>query len=229
MGMSDQDPQKCHDFVSNGGGLKVIMPLVLEEHENTHIVVYNLDKKTDLNFQILTTGALVLQKNDEEVKQLRGKIAKNGNNSIPLQSPSKQSDYPSGTEGECVAQVNICLTKFEIFNNEEVASDSLSVDLYIRRKLINVFTAKWKSQNGLLTNIGSSAIVTSLVAVATFFIGSNLASLIPYFATLFVAFALLFSIVHSWYTRNELLKTRLDYNRAWQELIKHAEINRSVS
>jgi hypothetical protein len=225
MGMPEPDPQEHHDFLSNGGYLKVNLPLVLDEHENTHITVYNLDKTADLNLKILTTGALVLQKNDPEI---RDKIAKNGNDSFSIHSPAKY-EYPSGTEGECVAQVNICFTKLEIISEEEVASDSLSVDLYIRRKLLNVFTAIWKSANGLLANIGSSAIFTSIVAIATFFMGSNLATLVPDFATLFIAFALLFSVVHSWNTRNKFLKARLDSNSAYQGLVTHAQLNREAS
>ncbi|MGD0450409.1 MAG: hypothetical protein ABSA79_05045 [Candidatus Bathyarchaeia archaeon] len=221
--MSEPDPRKHYDFVSYGRSLKVNMPLVIDEHENTHITVYNLDDKADLSLKIQTTGALVLQYNNAETNHIDdGKIAKKGNNSYPIQSPVN-CEYPSGTEGECVAQVNICFTKIEKLLGEEVPSDSLSVDLYIRRKLLNVFTAMWKSANGFLTNIGSSAIITALVAVATFFIGSSLASLIPEFATLFIAFALFFSLGRSWYTRDKFLKKRLECNNEYQDLTSRLE------
>ena len=221
--MVELDPREHYIFTSYGGALKLNIPLVIDEHENTGITVTavrsNSDKEPLTTVQISTSGALVLKDNgaEKEANQIKKKIAVGGNDSFHIQTPITY-EYPSGTEGECVAQANILLRKLDMIESEEVPSDSLSVDLYIRRKLLNVFKAMWKTANGLIVNLGSSAVITSLVVILTFFLGKDLAGLIPEFLSVFVVSVLAVSFLYSWYTRDKLIRKRLECNSMYLKL-----------
>ncbi len=207
--------------MSNDGSFALELPLVIDEYDATGITIFtnpsNSNDKTPMLVQISALGPLILKEagNDKEHMQIKRRI--NGSDSLHIQSP-KEYDYPSGKEGDCLAQANILVRNLKVENNEEMSCDSLSIDLYIRRELINALKATWKSVNGWLVNIGSSAAITALVALATFWLGSNIASLIPYLATIFILLVFTSSVLYSWYTRDALIKRRLESNNKYQEL-----------
>jgi hypothetical protein len=221
------DPREHHEFTSYAGSLKLNLPFVIDEHENTGVTVTAVRSAGDANraalVQISTSGALVLKETGDGAvtSQIKKKIVLGGNDSLHIQTPETY-DYPQGTEGECVAQANILLRKLDIIDDEEVPSDSLSIDLYISRKLTNVIRATWKSANGIATNLGSSAFITALVAIATFYMRKDVASLIPYFAVTFLMVLLLSSVGYSWYTRDKLIRKRLECNNMYIKLKRRA-------
>lgn len=223
--MPEPDPTKHHDFISHAEELRLNMPLVIDEHEATGATIYAL-KQNPTNVspaivQISAAGPLILKEigNDAEKKSIRTNIRVPGNDSFHIQSP-REYEYPSGKEGDCLAQANILVRKLDVTGNTEFSLDSLSIDLYIKRKLINVFKSTWKSVNGWAVNIGSSAVITSLIALSTYFFGKDVASLIPYLITIFVFFSLSISVTYSWYVRDKIIRKRLLSNDAYQKLMR---------
>jgi hypothetical protein len=217
------NPAEHNDFSSHGGSLKVSIPLVVDEHEVTGVTVFAVKSDNKENsfatVQIIASGPLILKEKGgrEEKSQITETIAVSGNDSFQIQSPEKY-DYPSGKEGDCLAQANILFRKIDRIDGQEVASDSLSVDLYIKRKLINVLKSAWKSINMWLANIASSAAVTSLVAIAAYLFGSDLASLVPHFLTSFILLSAIISVLYSWYVRGRIIRKRLECNNMYQQL-----------
>jgi hypothetical protein len=221
------NPQNHNDFFSHNGELKLNIPLIFDEHESTGITVFALSSGPSNNHsfvtvQISASGPLVLKEvgNEKEHQQIKKNIATQGNDAFHIQTPTSYK-FPSGKEGDCLAQANILLRKLEMINGQEVASDSLSIDLYIKRKLVNVLKSTWKSLNGWILNIGSSALITVVMSsFVTYFFGKGLAELFPSLVVMFVSIAFVISVIYSWYIRDTIIKKRLNCNNMYLELMR---------
>jgi hypothetical protein len=220
--LSAPSPSKHNKFSSHAGSLEVSIPLIINEYEITGVTVFANKTDSSANssatVKIVAGGPLVLKEAGglEEKSQIIKVISVPGNDSFQIQSPKKY-DYPSGKEGDCLAQANVCLRKIETIEKQEIATDSLSIDLYIKRKLVNVYKSMWTSLNGL-TNIGSSAVITALIAIFAYFVGQDLASLIPYFVITFLLLLAIVSVAYSWIVRDRVIRKRLEDNFMFQQL-----------
>lgn len=200
-------------FESHGGTFKIEIQLVIDEHEVSGFTVFDAseNRQNDPNIiEIVTSGPLILKEHGGQVEKSRiiGQITANGNASYQIQSPKKY-DYPTGKEGDCLAQANILLRRLETINGQQAISDSLSVDLYIKRKIINVFKSSFKSYNAWLLNIGSSIGLSFLVTLGAHFFGTDLALLIPAFIGTFILSLALVAVLYSWLIRDRMIKKRL--------------------
>src|SRR3989304_4220117 len=139
--MPQLHPRKHYNFFSHRNMLRLNIPLIIDEYEITGITVFAESPETDLDpwvtIQISTSGPVILKEtgSGNEAKEIKKKVKAGGNDSFHIQSP-KVYEYPSGKEGECYAQANILVRKMDKVNGVEVPVDSLSIDLYVRRKLI---------------------------------------------------------------------------------------------
>jgi hypothetical protein len=203
--------------------MRLNIPLVINEHDATNITVFVNETNSSSNpfasVQVSTCGPLVIREtgSENERHEITKNIAVGGNDAFHIQSP-KDYRYPSGKEGDCLAQANILLRKLDRIQNQTVTLDSLSIDLYIKRKIINVLKTTWKSATGWATNLVGSAIITSLVTVATYLFGQSIASLVPHLAVLFVSMSLLISVLYSWWVRDKTIRVRLESNSMFKDL-----------
>lgn len=221
--LSRPNPAIQNDFVSYGGSLKVKMPLVINEHEVTGVTVFTLEdndeNKSPATVRIIASGPVVLKETGgrEEKNQITTTVQVPGNSSFQIQSHRKY-DYPSGKGGDCLAQANITFRRLYTIGNMEIVSDSLSIDLYIKRKFINAIKSTWTGLNIWLASLGGSIVISSLTVVVDYFFGGHLASLIPYFLVIFISFLALTSVFYSWYVRDKIIRSRLDSNYYYQQL-----------
>jgi hypothetical protein len=221
--LSQANPREHHLFDSGNNALKLRSPIVIDEHEMTGLTVSTIQSQFDADnvttIEISTSGPLVLKETGsaEEKFNLKKTLSVPGNDSIHIQSP-RNYDYPPGKEGECCAQANLLLRKYEKFDDRELPCDSLSIDILVRRKFLNVFKAVWTSADGIAVNLGSSAFITALVALLTPLLGPNTGQITPQVAVVFVFLALAISVLYSWYTVERIISKRLAMNSRWLEL-----------
>lgn len=220
------NPRQHYDFSSYQHKLKIRVPLVLDEHQITYISIFALEpegvtSQSLCRVQISASGPLILKETGvgDELHQIVREIFVPGNDTLHIQSPHEY-DYPSGMEGNCVAQSNLIARKLDRAGNREYVSDSVSVTMYIRRSLINVFKAIWSSANGIAKNLGGSVLITSFIAVLVHLFGQDVASLVPHLLGLFVFLILFVSFLNSWKTRNNYINERLQENREYQKLLR---------
>lgn len=220
--MSRLNPRKPHIFESYGNSMKLLTPLVFDEHYPTSLTVFTQKVTPDegtAKISISVEGPLIIKDvvSGAETRNLTEQLTVPGNSSFHVQSP-REYDYPSGLEGDCCAQASICVKKVETINGNEVQCDSRPVDVMIRRRLLNAFKAVWLSLENVAKFLGTSLVFTYLTTVLGPFVGVRLGENYLALAVTFIFFALTTSLLYSWYTVDQKINERLENNPDWSKL-----------
>jgi len=220
--MSKPNPRKPHEFTSYGNSMKLLTPLVFDEHYPTSLTVFTqkiADNEDTAKISISVEGPLIIKDvaSGSETRNLMKLLTIPGNDSFHVQSP-KDYEYPSGLEGDCCAQASICVKKIETINGNEVQSDSRPVDVMIRRRLINAFKALWLSVENAAKFLATSIVFTYLTTTLGPLIGVRFGQNYIELAITFAFFALLTSLLYSWYTVDKKISERLENNPDWSKI-----------
>jgi hypothetical protein len=225
--MPNINPREHQEFFSYGNSMKLLTPLVFDEHYPTSLTVFTkkiADDEEIAKISISVEGPLIIKDvaSGNETRNLTRTLTIPGNDSFHVQSPVEYK-YPSGLEGDCCAQASICVKKIETINGNEVQSDSRPVDVMIRRRFLNAFKALWLSLENAAKFLITSVVFTYLSTIIGPYVGVRFGNNYVALAVTFIFFALIISLLWSWYTVDRKINERLENNPDWLKL--KGEIN----